>query len=308
MTNKLEHGNGGSAAAKPEQKKPGSRYFGLKNAAGIAGGVGGVAALILFAKFCGSGGQDRPVPPSEPVPQPPAVVCPAPQPENCNLELGEHDPHSSNWAPQKCGYCGDGIAQTWETPENCPVDFHCGDGTVQRNAVYGAYVAPSAERAGYSLGTITVTETCNAQDASYCAADCPTAPGAPAPATSDRRRDRRRDRDDTPPAATTAARPPASGGACPGEVTGRFQNRVSSSLTGNPASVRSAAGATPDTPVRARVTIAIVNGQASVQGISLSCSGCSGGSLSPGSLNVAGIPLDRSTTCTAVIPVTIPPG
>ncbi len=97
-------------------------------------------------------------------------------------------------------------------------------------------------------------------------------------------------------------------GQCDAEVTGRFQNRVSSTLLGSPGNARSAAGATDQT-VRASVGINVVSGVASVTGISLSCPGCTAGAALPASsISVGGIPIDRSTTCRTTVVVNIPPG
>ncbi|MCI0503856.1 hypothetical protein L0Y65_04040 [Candidatus Micrarchaeota archaeon] len=310
MTEKLESGKGGNPAATPEAAKPKNKWFGVKNGLAVTVGVAAVAAL-LFAKNCGQqSGQDRLPPPVASVPAVVQAACPTPQPNTCNLALGEHDTHSPNWAPEKCGYCGDNIQQQWETAENCPVDFHCGDGVVNRGTIYGAYIAPVAPATAYSLGTVTVTETCTPNDSAFCEADCPTRGGA-APATSGGRRTGTR-RDSPEPGTVATTRPPTNaGGPCDAEVTSRFQNRVSSSLLGNPGAARSAAdtaGSAGDKTVRARVSISISNGVPSVSSISLSCPGCSGGSLSPGSVNVGGIPIDRSTTCNTTISVNIPPG
>ncbi|MFH0885176.1 MAG: hypothetical protein V1861_05700 [Candidatus Micrarchaeota archaeon] len=308
MVKKLEGGTGGTPASKPEVAKPNSRYFGLKNALAITAGVGAIAALIAF-RSC-PGGQDRLVPAPAPAPTATAVTCPTPQANTCNLALGEHDPHSTNWAPTKCGYCGDGITegQPWETPQNCPVDFHCGDGVCQLGpAIYGAYIRPTIQGGVYTLGTMDITETNDPNSPGVCEADCGRG-GAPPPAPvgSGRRTDRRGPRDEPRPVVTAA--PPATTG-CPAEVTGRIQPRVSSSLTGNPAAARSAAGADSSTVVRARVSIRVTNGVPTVTSISLSCPGgaCAGGSMSAGSINLAGIPLGN-TTCSDVVPVIIPPG
>jgi hypothetical protein len=307
MTEKLEAGKGGSPAAAPEKATQKSRRFGIGAAAATLVGTAGIAALI-FARSCGPSGPDRLPVAVETATPAPVVQNNCPQPgERCNLELGEHDPHSSMWSPAKCGYCGDNIQQAWETADNCPVDFHCGDGNVNRGTIYGAYIAPGAQGGAYSLGTITVTESCTSGDTAFCEADCPAPRGGAAPATSGSggRRTGRRDTAEPGSVATTVA--PPSGGLCDSEVTSRFMNRVSSSLLGNPSAARSAAGATDQT-VRASVSISISNGVPRVSAIRVSCPGCSGGALSPGTVSVGGIPIDRSTTCNTSISVNIPPG
>lgn len=304
---KLEHGKGGSPAA-PEAAKPNSKYFGVKNTIAMAVGVAAVAAL--FAKSCGDkGGQDRPAPP--PVASVQAVQCPAPVPGNCNLTLGEHDFGSPNWAPAKCGYCGDGVTegQQWETPQNCPVDFHCGDGVCASGTnaqVYGAVVRSDA--GAFSIGTVTITESNDPTSPNYCEADCGTrGVRAPAPARSGGRTDRRGPREDPGPAATATTPGPATTG-CPLEVMQRIQPRISSSLMGNPGAARSAAGADSNTVVRARVSVRVSNGSATVTGVSLSCPGgaCAGGPYS-GTINLAGIPAG-SANCSDSVTVNIPPG
>ncbi|MCI0503858.1 hypothetical protein L0Y65_04050 [Candidatus Micrarchaeota archaeon] len=105
--------------------------------------------------------------------------------------------------------------------------------------------------------------------------------------------------------------PPPQVGQCDGEVTARFQNRVSSTLLGSPGPARSAAdtgGTANDKTVRATVSINIASGVANVTGITVSCADCSGGSLPASSINVGGIPIDRSTTCRTTVVVNIPPG
>jgi hypothetical protein len=309
MVNKLEGGKSGTPGSKPEVAKPNSKYFGRKNALAMIAGVGAVAALIAF-RSC-PGGQDRIAPAPVPAPTVSAVACPAPVAGTCNLALGEHDPHSVNWAPAKCGYCGDGVTegQIWETPQNCPVDFHCGDGVCQLGVnIYGAYIRPTADGGVYSLGTVQITESNDPNSPNFCEADCGRrGQPAPAPVGSGRRTDRREPRE--PREVTPVAPPVSSGEQCPVEVTQRIQPRVSSSLMGNPSAARSAAGADSNTVVRARVSIRVTNGTPNVTGIALSCPGgaCAGGSLSPGSINMAGIPLG-SVSCPTSVTVNIPPG
>jgi len=100
--------------------------------------------------------------------------------------------------------------------------------------------------------------------------------------------------------------PPSTG--CPSEILGRFQNRVASSLSRRGDEARGATSASSSTTVRARVNIVITNGVPAVGSISLSCAGCSNGSLSAGSLSLAGIPIAPGTTCNGPLYVNIPPG
>jgi len=312
MVNKLEGGKSGTPASAPEAAKPNSKYFGRKNAAAIVA-AGGIVAALFAIRSC-QGGPDRLVPPTtapSATVTTPAPACAQPVANICNLELGEHDPHSPNWSPAKCGVCGDGVTenQPWETPQNCPVDFHCGDGACQIGLnIYGAYIRPTADGGVYSLGTVQITESNDPNSPNFCESDCGRrGQPAPAPVGSGRRTDRREPRE--PREVTTTAPPVSTGEPCPAEVTQRIAPRVSSSLMGNPGAARSASGADSNTVVRARVSIRVTNGVPTVTGISLSCPGgaCAGGSMSPGSINLAGIPLGP-VSCPTSVSVNIPPG
>src|SRR4029453_7436113 len=113
---------------KKNDKTEGKR-FGFKPtiASGLA--VASVAALLLMGKCMTE--PPRPCPPCATCP--PAVAAPVKGDGRCEIEKGEHDPSSPNWDPASCGFCGDGTHenQTWETIENCPVDFTCGNGRVE---------------------------------------------------------------------------------------------------------------------------------------------------------------------------------
>jgi hypothetical protein len=296
MMNRLK---AGETKAAPEGG-PKKNWFGKRNAAAMGLGVATVGAL-LFARHCGDG-QDRLPPPAPVVEKKAAPECvpPVKGDGKCELEKGEHDSSSKNFDPASCGYCGDAIAQEWETIEACPVDFACGNGKVDRNVVYGAFIAPAEGEGVYKLGTITVTESCREKDENYCSADC--GPKAPAPAHSGRRAERAAE----PAPARTAAPAPASAN-CPAEITGRFRGRIGDSLTGNPGPARNAAGATSQV-VKARVSISVRGGTGTVTGIGLSCQDCAGGSLSPGTVNLGGITVDPGMTCTTTVVVNIPPG
>jgi len=110
----------------------------------------------------------------------------------CEMRKGEADPLSITFDPESCGYCGDDIRQATapegappvldldsgiltqqvterpsETPQSCPVDFHCGNGRRDFQRTYGSWLSPQTDAGpdtGYSIGTKTITES---------ARDCP---------------------------------------------------------------------------------------------------------------------------------------
>ncbi len=88
----------------------------------------------------------------------------------CILELGEHDPRSPTHDLASCGICGDDIRQAWETKDNCPADFHCGNGKRDRNTVYFGYVKGKDGKLVH--GMIRRTESCNPRKPNFCRADC----------------------------------------------------------------------------------------------------------------------------------------
>lgn len=163
--------------------------------------VAGASIGALFLRF--SKPREEPIMDLPPAPRPTAPPDCEREPQmedmRCELNKGEADPHSSTFDPASCGYCGDGIRQVTsttgsrpfldldamalvqevterpgETPENCPVEFHCGNGIHDFRQVYGAWLPPiavdTADRfpinEGYTLGTKTITE--NSKD---CPAD-----------------------------------------------------------------------------------------------------------------------------------------
>jgi hypothetical protein len=161
--------------------------------------VAGASIGALFLRF--SKPREEPIMNLPPVPRPTAPPDCGPEMEDmrCELNKGEADPHSATFDPVSCGYCGDGIRQVTsstgsrpfldidtmtlvqevterpsETPENCPVEFHCGNGVQDFRQVYGAWLPPIAVEhgdpvainEGYTLGTKIITE--NSRD---CPAD-----------------------------------------------------------------------------------------------------------------------------------------
>jgi len=291
-------------AAKPDAAKPKRNYFGVKNAV-----VAGAGALLIAAVFARAGcdgqdrlvqGPDRPVGVVVPMPTAiPVAVCspPVKGDNNCEREKGEHDLNSKNWDPQSCGYCGDRIAQDFETAEECPVDFACGNGRVDRNVVYGAYLAPREENGVYSLGTLTVAESCRESDSAYCASDCGRGTSPRAAGSG-----RRTEGDRPPRADTTDVRPPSGGGgACPTEVLSLFRGRANALKAGpNLASIRANCPDSATTGTTLRVHIVVQGGFAT----SATVSGCGSQGLS---VNLGGIPAGVDS-CSGDLPVTIPPG
>lgn len=297
QTKKVEKKEGPSVAQK-------SRRLGWKYGAGVAVATAALVAAMVFQRCGGEPQVEGPV-----TACPPAVTCPA-EPvkgdSNCELEKGEHDMWSKNWDPESCGYCGDRAQQEWETPQNCPVDFACGDGEVQRRAkVYGAVVrTQEGENSTYSLGTVEHSESCREGAENYCEADCPTKETA---------RTGRGGRRDTPAttAATTKRPPVSSGGACESAVrsaAGQVYARISSQVTTSSGSIKSALGAA-DVPVMVSVSVRISeSGVPSIVGASATC----GGSSCPQSANIrsmAGLDVQGLTVanggpaCTLSVPV-----
>jgi hypothetical protein len=265
--------------------------YGIKNGVAMTIGVAAVAALV-FTRGCGDkGGQDR-LPPPVPVEK----KCPAPVPDKCNLELGEHDPFSPNWAPAKCGFCGDGIIQPWETQEKCPVDFHCGNGEVDRNAVFGAVIEPKEAGGVYKIDYVTITESCKPADTAYCEADCPTKAG---PAGSARKPRTPREPSGAAPVETA---PAASGGQCKPEISGKFFGRARSNLNNQIEAVRTQAGSTGQS-VLAHVAISVSSGVPAVKGIRLECSGCKGGTINPTTVNLSGLAVGSEVSCSTTLDI-----
>ncbi|MFH0885178.1 MAG: hypothetical protein V1861_05710 [Candidatus Micrarchaeota archaeon] len=98
---------------------------------------------------------------------------------------------------------------------------------------------------------------------------------------------------------------------CRSEVIARLQNRISNSLLSDPllSQARQAAGrVSTDQAVNATVRIRVEGGAATVTGISLSCTGCTGGSIPPSSINLQGIPPGTLGPCVGGVRVPLPPG
>lgn len=98
---------------------------------------------------------------------------------------------------------------------------------------------------------------------------------------------------------------------CRSEVIARFQNRISNTLLSDPllSRARQASGrSSSDQAVRANVSIRVEGGTATVTGISLSCTGCPGGSVPPSSISLSGIPAGVDGICVGRVAVPIPPG
>jgi hypothetical protein len=170
-------------------KKP-KRELGIKFFAGAVA----VTAAIAFS----SAWKGRREPATEPILDCwDKVTCPSNPVKGdnkCELRHGENDPLSKNFDPQSCGYCGDGVRQVtaktgaapymdadsliWmqnvterptETPESCPVEFHCGNNRLDIGATYGAVVEDDG---AFSIGTITINESCRTESKNLCVPDC----------------------------------------------------------------------------------------------------------------------------------------
>ncbi len=299
-------------------------YFGKKNAAAIGLSTAAIITAAVMFRTCAPH-----IEPPQPAPQ---VVCPSAPVRGdgrCEFEKGEHDPASPTYDENSCGRCGDGIAQDWEIPAPgvqprvqlppgvhavvCPADFACGNGTVERESDHVEFAVVVPVQAGsttYKYDVRQYAETCNPNDSrpgvTYCEADCGNQPqpaqrGAAPGSTS-----RRTPRPDNTGSPVTV--PDTPSGQCPADVTQRLMSRAASGLMGSPAAVRSAAGASDNVGVRASVRFSISNGVANTTSISLSCPGCSGGSISPGTVNLSSVPLGWNGSCSGTIPVTVPPG
>ncbi|MBN1169758.1 hypothetical protein JXA56_01930 [Candidatus Micrarchaeota archaeon] len=89
---------------------------------------------------------------------------------NCQPELGERDPLSRNYDPESCGYCGDGKRQPWKTAVQCPVDFACGNGVLDKNVTFA--ILDKKPDGRYMFSTITKNESCEEYSMGYCREDC----------------------------------------------------------------------------------------------------------------------------------------
>ncbi len=124
-----------------------------------------------------------------PPPQPQNTECPSLPVQGdglCEVSKGEADPSSPTFDRQSCGYCGDGIRQIMstsgrgsspyldsetgamvqdvterpsETPETCPVDFHCGNGKQDKNEPYAAWQDSLISPGALTFTIVHVTET-----------------------------------------------------------------------------------------------------------------------------------------------------
>jgi hypothetical protein len=243
------------------------------------------------------------------------ITCPTPPRAGdrlCEVAKGEADPYSATFDPESCGYCGDLIRQVkasqWstatinssfrtqnvterpsETLENCPVDFHCGNGRVDVNTVYGAVVSHE----GYSLETITITESCNLRSSHFCDVDCGRVIRTSAPI-------RDAGEDQLPPRFNSAF-------TCPGAVaptdrvdlaaslgTGEVLSRLGSSLRTTASSLRTSLGIRPEDRLDIHVSIVVdSSGLLSLRSLSAVCNGQSCGDESTVSsalsLNLSGL-------------------
>ncbi|MBU0528083.1 hypothetical protein KKE92_06380, partial [Candidatus Micrarchaeota archaeon] len=249
------------------------------------------------------------------------ITCPTPPRAGdrlCEVAKGEADPYSATFDPESCGYCGDLIRQVkapqWstptisssfrtqnvterpsETPENCPVDFHCGNGSVDVNTAFGAIVAntgSSDEATTYSLETIRITESCNSRSPHVCDSDCGRVIRTLAPPDAGE--------DQLPPRFNSAF-------TCPGAVaptdrvdlaaslgTGEVLSRLGSSLRTASSSLRTSLGIRPEDTLDIHVSIVVgPSGLLSLRSISAVCNGQSCGDESTISsvlsLNLAGL-------------------
>ncbi len=301
-------------------------YFGKKNWAAVGLSTTAIVAAALMFRTCAPHVE----PPQQAPPQ--QVACPSAPVRGdgrCEFEKGEHDQASPTYDEQSCGRCGDGIAQDWEIPAPgaalrqgvtlppgvrpvvCPADFACGNNQLDSDLEFAVVVPVQSGSTSYKYDVQRYTETCNPNETrpgmTYCQADCGNQPQPaqrnPAPGSSSRRTPRTGDDN---PAPVVSASPPS--GQCPAEVSQRLMARAAAGLMGNPAAVRQAAGAPEGTGVRASVSFTVNNGVANTRSISLSCSGCSGGSISPGTVNLSAVSLGWGGSCSGSIPVTVPPG
>jgi len=229
------------------------------------------------------------------------ITCPTPPQKGdrlCEVAKGEADPYSDNFDPESCGYCGDRIRQVkapqWsapsshpsfrtqnvterpsETAENCPIDFHCGNGTVDVNTVFGAIVAheePSGESTTYALESIRITESCNPRSPHVCDVDCGRVIRTSAPPDAGE--------DELPPRFNSAF-------TCPGAVaptdrvdlaaslgTGEVLSRLGNSLRAVSSTLRSTLGIRPQDTLDVHVSISVdPSGLLSLRSVSATCNG-----------------------------------
>ncbi len=192
---------------------------------------------------------DRPEPPrpTAPLDTPPDMDCePLLGDLRCEIGKGEADPQSSTFDRISCGYCGDGIRQVMslrgsdpsldldsmvfvqevterpdETPESCPVDFHCGNGRHDVAQPYGAWLPPVATgftgeeltpiNSEFILGTKIITEN---------RSDCPSDAYANGN-NNHRRHAEAEEQDDSPPRL-----PPSYSWRCPAIMAPESANEM----------------------------------------------------------------------------------
>jgi hypothetical protein len=273
-----------------------------KVAGGMVTGVISVAALIFAIRSC------KPEPERIPTPPPP-VPCPADPVRGdniCDIDRGEHDPMGRFYDPASCGYCGDGNIlrdprdSNQETnaleirstdprasqpqPENgpkrivCDFDYHCGNGTVDRDALYGVLVRPTVDGGVYSFGYQRVTESCTPNSPNHCPADC----GGQTPQPADTRRGgtTRRGGRDTPDQPAVVSRP--SGVSCVDEVARPIRTAVAS-INNDPPGARNAArvrDGEQTSSIQVRYSYTVTPPGNISGGVNLSCAVCTGGSYS----------------------------
>jgi hypothetical protein len=239
----------------------------------------------------------------------------------CEVDKGEHDPHSPTFDPQSCGYCGDGLRNVWtvfsmvegqpirevevgrETAESCPVDFHCGNGTKElRPVVYGGIIAPRADGGVYTYGNITIQESCNPTDSNYCSDDCggptkvaPTVRGGGSGRGGGAGEGRIGTRD-TPV--------PSPSAACDGTILQRLRRPFLNSLTAVKQQVQTAVGATPQQSVSASVTVTVSGGIPRAVG-SVSLSGPGSGSISASVVDLSSVSFTPDVNCSGPVSATV---
>ncbi len=98
------------------------------------------------------------------------------------------------------------------------------------------------------------------------------------------------------------------GAMCPEDVSLRLRQRAFSALFSIPEEARQAAGAPEGAAVHVVVRFDIRSGVPSTTAISVSCPGCTGGTLSRGTLDLSGVPTGYHGSCSGSVSVFIPPG
>jgi hypothetical protein len=236
----------------------------------------------------------------------------------CEVAKGEADPASDTFDEVSCGLCGDGIRQVtaaWgrkpvsdsksgivtqdvterpsETPQTCPVDFHCGNRRPDFGQPYGAWIGVYNIDTGmitYTLGIKTITETSRT-----CPADVRTGTGD------------LEDEDGPDDYLLAPVKLTDSTWECPGyvapmsasDMTDMYSStvwsafsRVDGAISRNSKALREALGADGDADVAVRVTIRVEpEGNLILQRISATCSGAPCGTPH-GIINATNLSLD----------------